>query len=176
MRLFLWKNSGGRHSFLNFQNYLNFHPTLQLKFKNVSQMKDNVSEKHLCWKYPTCVAGLRVFKTYFNFLPMTNWFNLDLLYFRLISSNGQLTKNGSNGSYSNCFRIVFIQKSCCPNICLVCRLLFFAIVGQHLAFVFSGTFPNCPYEAKCLTCEISDFTPCTNAQNIILHNAEKSYD
>jgi len=35
----------------------------------------------------------------------------------------------------NCFRIVFIQKRCCLNICLVGRLLFFA-VGQHLAFVF----------------------------------------
>ena len=73
-----------------------------------------------------------VFFYYFNFLPMLEWFNLDLLLFRLISSNGQLTKHSSNGS---CFIIVFIQKRCCLNICLVGRLLFFALIGQHLAFV-----------------------------------------
>jgi len=31
-------------------------------------------------------------------------------------------------------------------------------------------------QAKCLTCEISDFTPCVNAQDIILHMADKSDD
>ena len=37
----------------NFQNYLNFLPTLQLQLKNVGQLKDNVHETHLFWKYPT---------------------------------------------------------------------------------------------------------------------------
>ena len=74
----------------------------------------------------------------------------------------------------NCFRIVFINKRCCLNICLVGRLLFFALIGQHLAFVFFCTFLNWRCQAKCLTFEISDFTPCANAQNIILHIAEKS--
>ena len=41
-----------------------------------------------------------------------------------------------SNKYGNCFRIVFIQKRCCLNICLVGRLLFFALTGQHLAFVF----------------------------------------
>ena len=36
----------------------------------------------------------------------------------------------------NCFRIVFIEEKCCLNICLVDRLFFFALIGQHLAFVF----------------------------------------
>jgi len=36
----------------------------------------------------------------------------------------------------NCFRIVFIEKKCCLNICLVGRLFFFALIAQHLAFVF----------------------------------------
>jgi len=80
-----------------------------------------------------------VFFNYFNFLPMLEWFNLDLLLFRLISSNGQLTKHSSNGS---CFIIVFIQKRCCLNICLVGRLLFFALIGQHLAFVLFLHFPQ----------------------------------
>jgi len=35
----------------------------------------------------------------------------------------------------NCFRAVFIQKNCL-NICLVGRLLLFALIVQHLAFVF----------------------------------------
>jgi len=80
----------------NFQNYLNFLPTLQLQLRNVSQVKDNVHETHLFWKYPTYVAVLSFY--YFNFLPMLEWFKLGLLLFRLISSNGQLTKHSSNGS------------------------------------------------------------------------------
>jgi len=113
-----------------------------------------------------------VFFTYFNFLPMLEWFKLGLLLFRFISSNGQLTKHSS--MEVNCFRIVFIQKRCCLNICLVGRLLFFALIGQLLAFVLFFTFLNWRCQAKCLTFEISDFTPCANAQNIILHIAEKS--
>jgi len=81
----------------NFQNYLNFLPTLQLQLRNVSQLKDNVHETHLFWKYPTYIAVLSFFK-YFNFLPMLEWFKLGLLLFRLILSNGQLTKHSSNGS------------------------------------------------------------------------------
>jgi len=45
----------------NFQNYLNFFPTLQLQLRNVSQLKDNVHETHLFWKYPTYVAVLSFF-------------------------------------------------------------------------------------------------------------------
>ena len=45
----------------NFQNYLNFLPTLQLQLRNVSQLKDNVHETHLHWKYPTYVAVLSFF-------------------------------------------------------------------------------------------------------------------
>ena len=41
-----------------------------------------------------------------------------------------------SNKYGDCFRIVFIQKRCCLNICLVGRLLFFALTGEHLAFVF----------------------------------------
>ena len=81
----------------NFQNYLNCLPTLQLQLRNVSQLKDNVHEAHLIWKYPTHVAFLSFFN-YFNFLPMLEWFKLGLLLFRLLSSNGQLTKHISNGS------------------------------------------------------------------------------
>jgi len=76
----------------NFQNYLNFLPTLQLQLRNVSQLKDTVHETHLFWKYSTYVAVLSFFK-YFNFLPMLEWFKLGLLLFRLILSNGQLTKH-----------------------------------------------------------------------------------
>jgi len=76
----------------------------------------------------------------------------------------------------NCFRIVFIQKRCCLNICLVGSLIFFAFIGQHLAFVFFCTFLNWRCQATCLTFEISGFTPYANAQNIILHIAEKSDD
>jgi len=76
----------------------------------------------------------------------------------------------------NCFRIVFIQKRRCLNICLVGRLLFFAFIGQHLVFVLFWIFVKWQCQAKCLTCAISDFTPCANAQNIILHMAEKSDD
>jgi len=65
----------------NFQNYLNFLPTLQLQLRNISQLKDNVHEKR-----------------------------------------------------------------------------------------------NIRCRAKCLTGEISDFTPCVNAQNIILLMADKSDD
>jgi len=81
----------------NFQNYLNFLPTLQLQLRNVSQLKDNVHETHLFSKYPTYVAVLSFFN-YFNFLPMLERFELGLLLFRLISSNGQLTKHSSNAS------------------------------------------------------------------------------
>jgi len=81
----------------NFQNYLNFLPTLQLQSRNVSQLKDNVHETHLFWKYTTYVAILSFFN-YINFLPMLEWFKLGLLLFRFISSNGQLTKHSSNGS------------------------------------------------------------------------------
>jgi len=45
----------------NFQNDLNFLPTLQLQLRNVSQLKDNVQETHLFWKYPTYVAVLSLF-------------------------------------------------------------------------------------------------------------------
>jgi len=45
----------------NFQNFLNFLPTLQLQLRNVSQLKDNVHETHLFWKYPTYVAILSFF-------------------------------------------------------------------------------------------------------------------
>ena len=75
----------------NFQNYLNYLPTLQLQLRNVSQLKDNVHETHLFWKYPTYVAVLGFFN-YFNFLPMLKWFKLGLLFFRLISSNGSIDK------------------------------------------------------------------------------------
>jgi len=51
----------------------------------------------------------------------------------------------------NCLRIFFIQKRCCLNICLVGRLLFFALIGQHFAFVFFCTFPNCWCQVKFLT-------------------------
>jgi len=81
----------------HFQNNLNFLPTLQLQLRNVSQLKDNVHETHLFWKYPTYVAVLNFFN-YFNFLPMLEWLKLGLLLFRLISSNCQLTKHSSNGS------------------------------------------------------------------------------
>jgi len=81
----------------NFQNYSNFFPTLQLQLRNVSLLKDNVHETHLFWKYPTYVAVLSFFN-YFNFLPMLEGFKLGLLLYRLISSNGQLTKHSSNGS------------------------------------------------------------------------------
>jgi len=81
----------------NFQNYLKFLPTLQLQLRNVSQLKDNVHETHLFWKYPPYVAVLSFFH-YFNFLSMLESFKLGLLSFRLISSNGQLTKHSSNGS------------------------------------------------------------------------------
>ena len=47
--------------FLNFQNYLNFLPTLQLQLRNVSQLKDNVHETQLFWKYLTYVAVLSFF-------------------------------------------------------------------------------------------------------------------
>ena len=115
---------------------------------------------------------LWVFFNYFIFLPMLEWSKLGLLLFRIISSNGQLTKHSSNGI--NCFRIVFIQKRCCLNIYLVGRLLFFALIWQHLAFVIFFTFLIWQCQAKCLTFENSDFTSCANAQNIILHIAEKS--
>jgi len=62
------------------------------------------------------------------------------LLFRLISGNGQLTKHAQ--MEVNCFRIVFIQKRYCLNICLVNRLIFFALIGQHLAFVFFLHFPQ----------------------------------
>ena len=81
----------------NFQYYLNFLPTLQLQLRNASQLKNNVHETHFFWKYPTYVAVLNFFN-YFNFLPMLEWFKLGLLFFRLISSNGQLAKHSSNGS------------------------------------------------------------------------------
>jgi len=81
----------------NFQNCLNLLLTVQLQLKNVSQLKDNVHETHIFWKYPTYVAVLSFFN-YVNILPMLEWFKLDLLLFRLISSNGQLTKHSSNGS------------------------------------------------------------------------------
>jgi len=45
----------------NCQNYLNFLPTLRLQLRNVSQLKDNVHETHLFWKYPTYVAVLSFF-------------------------------------------------------------------------------------------------------------------
>jgi len=79
----------------NIQNHLNFLPTLHLQLRNVSQLKDNVHETHLFWKYPTYVA---VFFNCFNFLPVLEWFKLGLLLFRLSSSNCQLTKHSSNGS------------------------------------------------------------------------------
>ena len=81
----------------NLQDYFNFLPTLQLQLRNVSQLKDNVHETHLFWKYPTYVAVLSFFN-YFNCLPMLEWFKLGLLLFRLISSNCQLTRHSSNGS------------------------------------------------------------------------------
>jgi len=61
---------------LIFQYYLNFLPKLQLR--NVSQMKDNVYDTHLFWKYPTYVAVLWVFENNFNFLTMLEWLNVDL--------------------------------------------------------------------------------------------------
>jgi len=54
------------------------------------------------------------------------------------------------------FGRVFIQKRYCLNICLVSRLIFFAFIGQHLAFVFfalsstGGVMRNI-WLAKCLT-------------------------
>ena len=97
MRLFLWKNSGVHHSFLKFSKLFKRSPTLQLQLRNVSQLKGNVYETHLFWKFPTYVAVLSFFN-YFNFLPMLEWFKLGLLLFRLFSSNGQLTKHSSNWS------------------------------------------------------------------------------
>jgi len=81
----------------NFQNFFNFLHTLHLELRNVSQLKDNVHETHLFWKYLTYVAVLSFFN-YFNFLLMLEWFKLGLLLFRFISSNGELTKHSSNGS------------------------------------------------------------------------------
>ena len=79
----------------NFQNYLNFLSTLQLQLRNVCQLKDNVHETHLFWKYPTYVAVL----SFFNISTYCLCYNdLGLLLFRLILSNGQLTKHSSNGS------------------------------------------------------------------------------
>jgi len=98
----LWKNNFlSRNcetvSWNSFLKNLIFLPTLQLQLRNVSQLKDNVHETHLFWKYPTYIAVLSFFN-YFNFLPMLEWFKLGFLLFRLISINGQLTKHCSNES------------------------------------------------------------------------------
>jgi len=82
--------------FWKFSKFLNVLPTLQLQLRNVSQLKHNVHETNLFLKYPTYVALLSFFN-YFNVLPMLESLKLGLLLFRLISSNGQLTKHSSNG-------------------------------------------------------------------------------
>jgi len=63
MRLFFEKIQA---YIIDFQNHLNFLPTLQLQLRNVSQLKDNVHETQLFWKYPTYVAVLSFF-IYFTF-------------------------------------------------------------------------------------------------------------
>jgi len=68
---------------------------------------------------------------------------------------------------------VFIQTRLCQNFCLVGTFLCFNRPTPWTTFVFLCTFSNCRCHAKCLTCEISDFRPCANAQSIILHIAEK---
>ena len=113
-----------------------------------------------------------VFQKYFNFVPMLESRNVhhvksncswDMFLWKILAE-------------STVSWVFIIQKSCCLNIYLVGRLLLFALIGQHLDFVFFCTFLNWRCQAKCLTFEISDFTPCANAQNIIVHIAEKSDD
>jgi len=73
--MFLWKNSGGRHSFTSFSKIFQF--CTHSRITNVDHVKGIVCETCFCEKILADITVSWVFQKYFNLVPMLESRNVD---------------------------------------------------------------------------------------------------